>query len=74
MTMLLTPGDIHNMTFPCRTSLFTRRDWYDADYVDCFLDRVEETVTRLAARLEDMQQENERLRKEIHGTGVEGDA
>lgn len=72
--MLLTPSDIHSMTFPCKTSLFSRRDWYDADYVDCFLDRVEETVARLAAQLKDMEEENERLRKESHGTCVEGDA
>ena len=35
---MVTPNDVRRVKFTGKTSLFTRRDWYDADEVDDFLD------------------------------------
>lgn len=45
---LLTPDDIRRVRFDCRRGWFTKRDRYDADEVDAYLDECALTVAALA--------------------------
>lgn len=44
---LLTPKDVRDTRFNLKRSLFTRREWYDAEEVDDILDEVEYTIRNL---------------------------
>ena len=54
---LLTPGDVRDATFDM-TPLFHRG--YDPDQVDELLDRVRDTINRLAKTLETLQKETKK--------------
>jgi cell division septum initiation protein DivIVA len=56
MVALVKPNDVDNKEFDFKTSY--KRDWYDADQVDDFLDDVHDTILELA-------KDNIRLRKRL---------
>lgn len=47
MSRLLTPADVEAVCFHYKTSLFSRRDWYDAGEVDEFIDDAAYTILTL---------------------------
>ncbi|NEG55408.1 DivIVA domain-containing protein [Bifidobacterium platyrrhinorum] len=56
--LLLTPRDVRNQGFTTRRC-FCRHDWYDADEVDAFMERVETTLAVLAMEINELRKETE---------------
>lgn len=63
--MLVTPRQVRNVEFPCKTSVFSRREWYLADPIDEFLDDVADLLQVLFNARTELLKERKGLLKQI---------
>ncbi|MBT1161276.1 DivIVA domain-containing protein [Bifidobacterium sp. SO1] len=63
--MLVTAKQVRQVEFPCKTSVFSRREWYFADPVDEFLDSVADSLQALFNARTELLKERKALLKQI---------